>query len=715
MKFRYLLIAALAGLALVGCNKEVGNDVIGPDQEGERYMGFTISMPSAVTKAEGTGTIGSYEVGKDYENAIKSIHFFFYKDGAYVSRGYGDMKDKDEFNSEGSTGNTEEILHDGTAAKEGVVVLESTMTEPNQVLCVINSRNAGWYKNKSLATVVKALYTTSAGITGNDTDTFKDFYFEDTDPTNPGPKFVMFTSPMYGKNKAGTTEIKYADDIIVEKSGDDYTAASHIQKTRAKAKANPVNIYVERMAARVEIGNLADIVDPSGYIKRANLGTNMLDSGTPVWDIEPLAWGVTAVNKNSHSIKNVSLDWLSQTGPNQPFHGTPTSWLQSGSTITNPVYPSENINTRINWAIDPDYDKDQSDRNNYPHSARELLPDSFLHYYSATQIDTHDDGTDAGSSNDILQRYCYENTIPATGQNNPRVSGTMVLLYAQARKHGAAAPEDLYAYMGQIYTSQEYAEHFLASVQVNGKLYVKDGTYRPINPDLTAQELKTVKAAKIEDVYSSNPASFAKDWDKPSVVDPSKKIHELYSGYIIDLTETVTIQDAALTTLPSFTSNNPKCHSDGYITLVPNFAKIPGGKLYVIDTNTATNSTYDAGTPGSEYREATPTELAEKFLHDAVEPANCYTEGKMYYAIPIEHFGKAKSTATPPALLEGNYGVVRNNLYRINIGMVNSLGHGIYDVDEPIVPGDRKQPFYLAAKINILSWQLATQTANLEE
>lgn len=707
MNYKHLLIAILAGAALVGCNKEAGKDVTGTEQEGERYMGFTISMPSAVTKAEGTGATGSYEVGKDYENAIKSIHFFFYKDGAYVSMGYGDMKD--DFTAVGSTGNTEEILHDGTAAKEGVVVLESTMTEPNQVLCVINSRNYNWYKNKSLKTVVEALHTTSAGVTGNDTDTFKDFYFEDS-----GAKFVMFTSPMYGKNKAGTTEIKYADDIIVEKdSQGNYSATSNIQKTRAAAKANPVNIYVERMAARVEIGNLADIVDGSGYIKATNLGTNMLDNGTPVWDIKPLAWGVTAVNKNSYSIKNVSLDWLTQTGANEPFNG---GWLQSGSTISNPVYPSETINTRINWAIDPDYGRDQSDRNNYPHSARELLPTSFLHYYSATQIDTHDDGTDAGSSNDILQRYCYENTIPATGQNNPRVSGTMVLLYAQARKHGAAAPVNLYAYMGQVYTSQEYAEHLLASVQVDGGLYVKDGgTFRAINPDPLKEELKSVKAAKIEDVYSNNPASLAKDWDKESTANPGKMIKEVYSGYIIDLSKTVTIQDATLTTLPSFTSNDPKGHSDGYITLVPNFAKIPGGKLYVIDTNTTTNPTYDAGTPGSEYREATAKELAEKFLHDAVEPANCYTEGKMYYAIPIEHFGKAKSTATPPALLEGNYGVVRNNLYRISIGKVNSLGHGIYDVDEPIVPGDRKQPFYLAAKINILSWQLATQTANLEE
>ncbi len=65
--------------------------------------------------------------------------------------------------------------------------------------------------------------------------------------------------------------------------------------------------------------------------------------------------------------------------------------------------------------------------------------------------------------------------------------------------------------------------------------------------------------------------------------------------------------------------------------------------------------------------------------------------------------------------LEGNYGVVRNNFYKVSIGTFKSLGHGIDDVDEPIVPGERKKPYYLAAKINILSWQVATQTANLEE
>lgn len=57
----------------------------------------------------------------------------------------------------------------------------------------------------------------------------------------------------------------------------------------------------------------------------------------------------------------------------------------------------------------------------------------------------------------------------------------------------------------------------------------------------------------------------------------------------------------------------------------------------------------------------------------------------------------------------------RRALLRRSRGTFKSLGHGIDDLNEPIVPGDRKKPYYLAAKINILSWQVVTQEHDLEE
>ena len=723
MKFRYLLIAALAGLALVGCNKEEGGENNGSEQiDNARYMGFTISMPSAVTKAADTGDTGSYVVGEDYENAIKTIHFYFYRKGAYVSWGYGDVANK--FNPNASTGDVEEKLDNISEAGKGVVVLESTMAIPDQVLCVINSRNPQWYRNKSLETVQDAIHSgTAESLTGNVTDSYKDFAFLD----GANPYFVMFTSPMYG-TKAGSTdkEVKYVNDILVEETAPGsriFTANSYIKNNRQDAMNKPLEIYVERMAARFDVDNCepgtpGGVLDAAGkYVDKSKLDASLLDgSGNPLWDIEPLAWSVTAANKKAYSLKHIDLNWFSQTGANQPFNG---GWLQSGGSFENPVKTGEYMFTRINWTMDPNYnDPTVTNRDAYPHSARELVAASQQKYWSATEVKANYDGADE-SQLDLLQRYSYENTFGLEGQKSPRINGTMLLLYAQVKKAGAAAYENLYAYMGQMQTSQEYAAQLISTMDAHGyTFYINDGgTYKPIHKSSTLggaledfsdpakQYLKVVRATKILDFYSGNAASYT--------TVAAAKLDE-YPDMVVDLTGSLQANsfDAAFPAVPAFTAADAKGDADGYVTLVPN-TSMP--KLYVVDTDVTTNPAYDATVAGSEYREATTPEIAEGFLNGVVEPANMYREGMMYYAIPIEHYGKATDTAAEKNPLEGNYGVVRNNFYKVSIGTFKSLGHGIDDVDEPIVPGDRKKPYYLAAKINILSWQVATQTADLEE
>ena len=724
MNYKHLLIAILAGAALVGCNKEKGGTNDGTEEiKDARYMGFTISMPSATTKAAGTTGLNTYQVGEAYENAIKTLHFFFYRNGAYVSWGYGNMAS--QFNSEtaGAAGSNVEETRPapyGTGNEyTGVVVLESTMAMPNQVLCVVNSRNPNWYRNKTLEQVKAVLHTGEAeSLTGNVTDSFKDFQFRDGDPY-----FVMFTSPMYGSNANSVKEIKYVTDIYVEETSQGsgvFTANSNIQNTREDAQKHPVNIYVERMAARLEIANLSSIVDGNGFVKAEKLDDSMKDGSDPIYDIKPLAWSVIAANKKDYNLKQIKLNWWTKMGANEAFSG---NWLESGDQTPNPLRPSEPMYTRINWTEDPNYGYRAAltARNHYPHSAREYTSESELKYWSATEIQAHYDAADA-SEGDILQRYAYENTFPAEGQKTPRINGTMLLLYAQAKKHAAADYEDLFAYMGQIYTVREYCEHLLATIAAHGcGFYWLDGSdYKPIrtSPDFTNPAkgyFKTVKATTFEEFGTRQFARFADLSTTPSANDSSKKLIDLYGEWVIDLSGSLQPKtyDAGFVDVPtSWTVTNEKGYADGYVTLVPT-AACP--QLYVMDTNTTTNPTYDPAVANSEYRAATDKDLVKGFLGSVVEPANKYTEGRMYYAIPIEHFGSATTAGSDPDPLEGNYGVVRNNFYQVNIGQIKSLGHGIDDVTEPIVPGDRKKPFYIAAKINILSWQLATQTADLEE
>ena len=761
MKLKNLFLAVIAGAALVGCSKEQDKSAAEPASNGpSNYMGFTISMPS-VTKAgavgdpsdpdykPATGGTGTFVNGENYENAIKSIHFFFYRNGAYVSWGYGDMKGKFKEDLTNSDDNIEEYM-ESTAAGKGVVVLESTMAIPNQVLCVINSRNPQWYRNKSLETVKAALHTGAAeSLTGKVSiaaadGTFKDFQNEE----GGDPYFVMITSPMYG-TKAGSTsekEVKYVNDIFVEETAPGsgkFTANSYIKNTRAEAEGKPVTIFVERMAARFDIDNLkklseggilkedgTNFVDPSKMDKSLKVGN--VATGAPIYDIEYLAWSVTAANKKAYAIKHIDSDWFL---PAQA--GTYGSWLQSGdSAFENPVFSGEFMFTRINWAMDPNYstaDYAFTNRDIYPHSARELLmadPKSAQKYWSATEVAANY-GAAEKSQLDILQRYSYENTFSKEGQASPRVNGTMLLLYAQVKKAGAAAYENLYAYMGgELQTSKEYAQHLILTMDNNGyTFYINDSGYKPIHKeaafggalekmsDPANKYFDVVKAAKILDFYGDNKASYVdKSAETVMVGGVATPILDVYPDMVVDLTGSLkaeTFEPKFTVTWPIPAAKVEKGYADGYVTLVPS-ASMP--ELFVEDTDVATNPTYN-GDPASDtrFRKATDKEIAEAFLNGVVEPANMYRMGKMYYAIPIEHYGQATDTTPEKNPLEGNYGVVRNNFYKVSIGTIKSLGHGIDDVDEPIVPGDRKKPYYLAAKINILSWQVATQTQDLEE
>ena len=166
MKIKLFLIAALAGVALVGCNRDNGleddNKV-----EANRFMGVHISMVSA-TKAADTED-GGYEYGSDLENALNSVYFYFYKDSSYVS--YGKGESEAEFNKPGGIvpGTTESVEELWRASDgKGVVVIESDLhTTPNQVLCVVNCTNPLYFRNKSLPDALAAL------MANNDTEGIK--------------------------------------------------------------------------------------------------------------------------------------------------------------------------------------------------------------------------------------------------------------------------------------------------------------------------------------------------------------------------------------------------------------------------------------------------------------------------------------------------------------------------------------------------------------
>lgn len=99
--------------------------------------------------------------------------------------------------------------------------------------------------------------------------------------------------------------------------------------------------------------------------------------------------------------------------------------------------------------------------------------------------------------------------------------------------------------------------------------------------------------------------------------------------------------------------------------------------------------------------------------------ATAYTGGKMFYSVPVEHL---VSLTPGAAIVEGNYGLVRNHWYDIKINSVIRMGQGVFNPGdgtttnpgEPLIPEDEDpKAFGLGAQVNILSWKIVKQSVDL--
>ncbi len=109
--------------------------------------------------------------------------------------------------------------------------------------------------------------------------------------------------------------------------------------------------------------------------------------------------------------------------------------------------------------------------------------------------------------------------------------------------------------------------------------------------------------------------------------------------------------------------------------------------------------------------------------------ADKYTNGMAYYNIPIKHYGwyrvnndnrkiedgnEVKSDIDWSKTRVGDFGVVRNHLYNIQVSKVNGLATAISDEYTPIIPPQETDERHVAYRIYILNWAvLPTQSEEL--
>lgn len=582
MRFKYFA-TAIAAITLAGCSNNddvlVDNNEIA-NEEGKSYLSISlVTDGSAISR----GTSGGYEEGQDNdENGVSSVGFIFFDangdnhshvlytinngttsiDAGNKHESIADLGENDGFNFK-----DDDEDQNNTPGKDNIekisdaVIVFKNLTNnstPRKVLALLNI-SADDFKNIKSKNESDILPLSNGDNTGVK---FKN-----------GNGFIMSNSAYVNENEAVTATAISASDFKTDE---------------ATAKKSPVSIYVERMAAKVQLTRASNVTEETELPVQTGEATSTTNTKLT---IEVVAWGLSGMNKDSYWFKDVDATW------NYTW-GISNSWSNAND-------------HRSYWAKDNDYDNGTYVGDNA--SITGSNKDNLSLIYKSWKDYTGESKLNAGTST-----YCYENTYSGAFDSS---KSTNVLVLAKFKKNDNtewSPDETWYKYNGVLYDENNYKRAALQYFKDNSDVKLSTG-------DLQVNDV-TIK----------------------------------YEG-------------------------------DGYSVL----------QATLTDDATFTNGS------GTATKEDFEKELAK------ITKATSYKNGMMYYCIPIEHLNTHTadhSKAENSTDCTGEYGVVRNHWYQLEVGNITALGKGVYDPEETIVPNDEENQFFLAAKLHILSWHIVKQT-----
>lgn len=389
MKLFAAAVALMGMSAMVSCSNEepVNNGTGSESSQGDSYIHVNIcNVPDAGTRA---GDNAGFNEGTEEERAIGSIAFyFFHADGTPF------LMESSSNNITGTTSNP---------ASNRVKPVINDLGDKNQysaTLVLGKAVNEGWKGTvpARMIAIANSMKTTDPYINKNMDDLLTTLYAET--PEDFGENNFVMTSSTYSSN--GT--IKFWSDITLD----------NVKKTPADAIGAPVNIYLERLAAKVSVYN-----NPKEGAYYEGDKTIFKVATRPIYDKDGkqvtktfyakiLGWDLNATVNKSYVFKNVDSQ-------NVPF----TNW---------------NLETsfRSCWAKTP---------------SDVTLSKSFK---------WEDLTADFG---DVL--YCYENTLNPTiaRTQDAATDATKVLLKAEIRAlnaEGKLVRQNLISWAGTLYSESDF-------------------------------------------------------------------------------------------------------------------------------------------------------------------------------------------------------------------------------------------------------------------
>lgn len=312
------LFFALALLGMASCAKDDLSGGNKPHHNGEveeSYIAINL-MAADVDSRAAEDTFG-YEDGTPEERAVNSAHFFFFDENGNPFNVVGNP----EANAPGGGKNHLQLAIGNTTGqnvpnvsdiKEAVLILNTYKgVYPKQVVAVLN-----WAPDSDTAYSLDDLHDVLAAI-GNDTN-----------------GYVMSNSVYMNDSNEMVDAVKITE--------------AHIKKEAGLAKNNPIDIYVERIAAKVCVttqggaNSMFQVTDDDTVLKPVG------GSNKDVY-MNVLGWELFNEYATSNLIKNINISWtpanLGLTWNDSPYYRC--YWATSQSTV---------INDQFRWMYAKDSD-----------------------------------------------------------------------------------------------------------------------------------------------------------------------------------------------------------------------------------------------------------------------------------------------------------------------------------------------------------------------
>lgn len=383
MKLSGFLVGTLACTLFAACSNEENSAINSGQEEGQlSYVAVNIVNANPTgSRVEG----GKYEDGDSDENEITNARFYLFKENgdAYelansVEKWSANYVEKDlsgtPFDPEND--NVEEIVN-------ATLVFQGKDQElPASIVAILNPPTTLGTSKLSLSDLQQKIDNYSASTKG----------------------YFIMTNSVYA---TGTTEKKevVATDIV-----------GKVAQSQPDAEANPVDIYVERVLAKVRV--TFSNADKENQYK-------VSEDGEPAVYAKILGWAVTRTADKSNLLKDIDPTWdnttLGFTWNDEPFHRS--YWATTSTTVT----------------------LEEKSQNEIINDQKPTTPE--------------------GETNISVPRYCQENTKAD--------EHTEVVVVAQLVNE-EGKPNPIYKYFGEEHDSEEDILTLIAN-KYNNVYYTRTG------------------------------------------------------------------------------------------------------------------------------------------------------------------------------------------------------------------------------------------------